>query len=660
MISQIGDTLILGALATALAGVIVGFSAGSTGSQAGLLWTRRLGYAFSACIIAATLVMVGALVGHDFSVKYVSKVGSLATPLHITIVSLWSSLEGSILFWGMVLGLYTAGFLWATRRMVEPIAPWATATILVTGAFFCFLLAGPANPFSPSPVPVPADGPGPNPLLQNHILMIIHPPALYLGYVGMTLPFGVAVGALLRGQLGPAWQRILRISLLIPWAFLTAGIVLGGWWAYEVLGWGGYWSWDPVENASFMPWLSSTAALHALMLPGRRGTMKGWTVTLVLATFLLTQLGTFMTRSGVFNSVHSFSQSDIGPTFLIFIAVGLVGSVFLLATRLDRMESEGSPTAPVSRESAFLVNNLIFVALTFTVLIGTTFPLINEAVREVKLSVGEPYFNRMAVPMGLALLFLMGVGPALPWGETSLDRTMREIGPMLLVGVGCAGVAFGLGMDKAGPLATVCGAGFATAVALREIFRPVRVRMREQGEALGVAIGRAFARGRRRIGGHTVHLGMIVMILAIAVSASYRVDREVVLSKGQPIEWRGYSVTFTGAELVREPHRLRREAHFEVVKDGERFTLSPALNTYEMSPTPIGSPDVHTTLTTDFYLSLMNLAEDGGTAGLHMYHNPMIVWLWLGSGIALLGCALAAWPSRRSAAEPAVMAQAAK
>ena len=389
--------------------------------------TRWLGLAFSASMMLATVTMEVALLEHDFSVRYVAQVGSLSTPTYITIVSLWSSLEGSILFWGFVLAVYISASIALTHDRASPALADAIATWLAVGAFFCFLMAGPANPFLPLSSPVPTDGPGPNPLLQNHILMVVHPPMLYLGYVGMTIPFGFAVAALLRGSLGAAQLKELRNALMVPWGFLSIGITLGAWWAYEVLGWGGYWAWDPVENASLLPWLTATAALHAAMLPARRGTMKGWTTTLVLVTFLLTLLGTFMTRSGVFNSVHSFSQSDIGPTFLGFIAIVLVFSVVLVGSRIDRLEGEGEGGALVSRESAFLLNNLLFVALTFTVFVGTTYPLLAEAIRGVKVSVGEPYYNQMAVPMGVAVLFLMGVGPALPWGQPTAERMRAKL-----------------------------------------------------------------------------------------------------------------------------------------------------------------------------------------------------------------------------------------
>ena len=624
MLSQLGSLFVLAGLACATIGAVAGVSASLTRSATSWAWARRLAYGFGLCMLGATGVMEYALLTHDFSVGYVAHVGSLATPTHITIVSLWSSLEGSILFWGLVLGVYIAIATYASGQRDPETLPWAIGVWLFTGAFFCFLMAGPANPFLPGPIPTPTDGPGPNPLLQNHLLMIVHPPMLYLGYVGMTIPFGLAVGALITGRLGAVQLQPLRTWLLVAWTFLTAGIVLGGWWAYEVLGWGGYWAWDPVENASLLPWLTATAGLHAAMLPHRRGALKGWTVTLVLASFLLTLLGTFMTRSGVFNSVHAFSQSDIGPTLLAFIAICLLGSVVLLATRVNRLEGEGDPPALASRESAFLVNNLLFVALTFTVLVGTTFPLLVEAVKGTKLSVGEPYFNRMAVPIGVAILFLMGVGPALPWGAATPERVRRA---MLAPGGAAAGVvavALLAGLRGAWPLVALACAAFAAVVTARELAAP--------------------GHNRRRTGGYVVHAGIIVLITGVAMSSAYRVDREMVLELGECAAFEGYQLCYRGPRSEQEPHRTLRIA--DISADGE--LLSPALATYAMSGSPIGSPAVRSTLTEDLYLSLTNI--EAGSVAIHAYRTPLVVWIWIGAGIAIGGSAMALWPRRVAAA----------
>jgi cytochrome c-type biogenesis protein CcmF len=472
--------------------------------------------------------------------------------------------------------------------------------------------------------------------------MIVHPPSLYLGYVGMTIPFGIAVAALVRGELGAHLQLHLRRWLLLPWTFLSLGITLGGWWAYEVLGWGGYWAWDPVENASLLPWLTATAALHAAMLPARRAGLSAWTLTLVLVSFLLTLLGTFMTRSGVFNSVHSFSQSEIGPVFLGFIAVAGAACVALLAARVDRLSGEGAARAALSRESAFLVNNLLFVSLTFTVLVGTTFPLLAEAIRGTKLSVGAPYFDRMAVPIGVAILYLMAIGPALPWGEGTSAQAWWTLRAPLGGGVAAAALAAVLGVPVSWALVVAFGAGMAAAVSARELWRPIGVKL-AAGAGLGQAVAAMVGPARRRTGGYLVHLGVVAMIVGIAMSSTFRVDQEFQLRRGESASFFGRQLAFLGGEVVREPHRERHVARFEV----EGRELSPELRTYPGSMTPIGSPAVRSTLRDDLYLSAMRIEPDGSGVAVHAYLQPLVAWIWIGGGVVVLGALLASIPSRR-------------
>ena len=359
--------------------------------------------------------MEWALVTHDFSLRYVADNGSRATPLLYTVASLWGALEGSILLWALILAGYLAAMVHRFRdRTSDPLFGWALLTGLVVAAFFFGLMLGPANPFRLVQGAIPTDGPGPNPLLQNHPLMAFHPPILYLGYVGFTVPFSFAVGALVTGRLGEGWLAETRRATLLAFGCLTAGIVLGGWWSYEVLGWGGYWAWDPVENASLLPWLTATAYLHSVLVQERRGMLRVWNLSLVAATFALTIFGTFLTRSGMVNSVHAFSQSAIGPVLLGFLAAIVLVSVGLIGWRADVLRSPGRIDSPVSREGAFLANNLLFAGFALVVLVGTVFPLIAEAYDGRQLSVGEPYFDTMTRPIGIALLFLMAVAPVHP------------------------------------------------------------------------------------------------------------------------------------------------------------------------------------------------------------------------------------------------------
>jgi cytochrome c-type biogenesis protein CcmF len=653
MLPILGRTLILLALLAASAGAVTGFVTGARPSSAGWTWTRRLAYAFAAFMVLANLTMEYALLSHDFSVSYVAHVGSRSVPTWVSIVSLWSSLEGSIIFWGLVMGAYVAFATWRNADRHPEYMPYAVGVWLACGAFFSFLLAGPAQPFATVANPL-MDGPGPNPLLQNHYLMVIHPPFLYSGYVGMTIPFGLACAALLVGRLGNDFIRPLRNFLLLSWIFLTCAIVLGGWWAYEVLGWGGYWAWDPVENASFLPWLTATAALHSAMLVERKGVLKGWTVILVLGTYLLTILGTFMTRSGVFNSVHSFTQSAIGPTILVFLAAALLFSLSLLTLRVDSLSAEGRLETGPSRDVMFLVQNLLFVLLTFTILLGTVFPLVVEAVRGVQMSVGRPYFDRMSVPIGVALLFVMGVGPALPWGRAT-PRQLRSALLPPLVGASVLAVAgLALGVRNPWTVLALFFGGFTAQVTLSEMFLPVRQRMRAHGEGLLEAFRQTQSRGRRRLGAYVVHAGALVVIVAIAVSSTMGSSKEIQLRKGEATTLGAYTFTFMAAEKVVEPHRESLLARVDIAKGGRSLgSLYPRMNQYESQREPIGSPAVRSSLTEDLYLSIHNIDTDAGTVGLLVLVNPMVSWIWIATAVMALGGLAALVPRLRGAVAPA-------
>lgn len=652
MIAPLGRGLILLALLAASSGALVGFAAGARGSASGAALTRRLAYLFAAAMAAANLLMVWALLARDFSVGYVAQVGSKQVPDWVAVTSLWSSLEGSILFWGAVLGAYVAVATWFDKGRHPEYMPFAIGTWLACAAFFSFLLAGPAQPFHTVTNP-PTDGPGPNPLLQNHVLMVVHPPFLYLGYVGMMIPFGFASAALLRGRLGNDLLRPMRTWLTLSWVFLTVAIVLGGWWAYEVLGWGGYWAWDPVENASFLPWLTATAAIHSGILTERKGILKGWTATLVMVSFLLTVLGTFMTRSGVFNSVHSFTQSAIGPTILAFLATATLWSVFLLAARVDRLAPEGRLQGARSRDGMFLLNNLLLVLFTFTVLIGTVFPLLVEAVRGVQMSVGRPYFDRMAVPLGVALLFLMGVGPALPWGSATGAQLRKALLPPL-IGAG-VGLLLGLGVGVRNPwtLVAMAFAGYTAQITLRELWLPVKQRL-AKGETLGSAlVGGQLTQGRRRLGAYVVHTGVIIIVIAIGVSSTMGTSQEVVLGEGDSADVGRYTLTFVRIDELREPHRTSLAARVSVAREGEEVAvLSPRMNHYDTQREPVGSPAVRTFLFEDLYLSVLNLDVAGDRVGLSVMINPLVGWIWPATGIMALGGLLAVLPATRRRVAP--------
>ncbi len=652
MNSSLGYGFVLLGLLICAVGAPVGFAAGYKRSDSGLLLTRRLALAFAATMVGASAVMWYALFTHDFSVSYVAQVGSLSTPPHITFFSFWSSLEGSILFWGLILGLYVAGVAILQREGHEDYLAYTLATMMAVALYFCFLIAGPANPFGAVPPPIPTDGPGPNPLLQNHLLMAVHPPTLYLGYVGMTVPFAMAVAALLRGQLGPTWLRPMRNWLLVPTGFLTLGIMLGGWWSYEVLGWGGYWAWDPVENASFLPWLTAIAAVHSAIVQQRRGTLKAWTTILIMVSFLLTILGTFLTRSGVINSVHSFTQSPIGPYFLNFLGACLIAVVVLLALRIDTLSAESKSQGAGSREGAFLFNNLILIGIMFTVLVGTLYPIFAEATRGTKVSVGEPYFNRMAVPLFLGLILLMGIGPALPWGRNEpgiLRRALLRPLPAAVVGV-VVTLLFG-GRE---PYVLACGAlaGYTLWVTADQGLRPTRVRA-AKGESLPTALRNSSRLAPRHLGGYIVHFGVLVTFVAIAISSNYQRENETTLGPGESMEVAGYTVRFENSQLVQDPHVQRQVAYVTVLRgDREVAQLEPSLNFYPTKREPIATPRVRTGVMEDVYLTLMNVQRTG-SVGLRAIVTPAVVWIWIGVFIMCLGTALCLLPARAAAPAPA-------
>ncbi len=511
---------------------------------------RRCAFVVLAAAVLAVGAMEWALLTHDFSIKYVAENNARSTPLLFTITGLWAALEGSILLWVLILAGYIAVMARRFRSRIEdPMVAWALLVALTVACFFFVFMAVAANPFQVIGGTIPVDGRGPNPLLQNHPLMAFHPPMLYLGYVGFTVPFAFAMAALITGRFGEGWLADTRRTTLVAWGFLTVGIVLGAWWSYEVLGWGGYWGWDPVENASLLPWLTGTAFIHSVIVQERRGMLRVWNLSLVLATFCLTILGTFLTRSGVVNSVHAFTQSSIGPWLLGFLAVVVVTCLALIAWRADKLHAPGRIDSPVSREAAFMANNLLFTGLAFVVLLGTVFPLVAEAVRGNQLAVGEPYFARMTTPIGLALLFLMAVAPALPWRAASGEVLRRRLIVPAYSGV----VAMLLTLVfLTRTLATVLAFGLAT-FAIVAIFRETTLAVRSRRVADRTGWFRSFTgtvRGNpRRYGGFIVHIGVI----CIAVGA--RVRGVVRHEAG------GASAPGRGGGGRRVPGEVRRHTH---------------------------------------------------------------------------------------------------
>jgi cytochrome c-type biogenesis protein CcmF len=643
----LGISTIIAALALSIYGIVVSVLAARRDDAALARSGRAVAYVNLGLLLVANLAMVYALLARDFSIDYVAQVGSRATPTFITIISLWSALEGSILFWGLVLAGYAASAAWFAGYRLGALGAYANATLLGVSAFFFLLLVGPANPFS-AVFPVPADGPGPNPLLQNHILMAVHPPFLYLGYVGMTVPFAFAIGALLSGRLDDTWLRVTRRWTLFAWMFLSLAILFGMWWSYEVLGWGGYWAWDPVENASFLPWLTATAFLHSAMVQERRGMLQVWNLTLIVATFLLTILGTFLTRSGIISSVHAFTQGPIGYYFLGFIVMALVFSLVVLAGRGGELRGEATLDSAASRESAFLVNNLLFAAFTFTVLLGTLFPLVAEWVRGVRVSVGAPFFNRMTVPICVALLFMIGVGPALRWRTTTPAQLKRQFTPPLVAMAAAFIVTLAAGVRDVWTLLTFTFATFALSANVQEFVRGTSARRSAESIGWGTALVHLVRANNRRYGGYVAHIGLVVMAVGIAASSTYKREMAAMLRPGETTSFAGYTIRLDGVRAAEEAHRFMVIADVSVLDTdgGVRGTMIPRLNYYGGRDEPIATPAVRSRPHNDLYLTLIAFDQAGTSATLTIIVEPLVVWIWIGGLVIGLGALLALLPIR--------------
>lgn len=600
----------------------------------------------------AVVAMLNALVQHDFAVRYVAENGGRAVPLYYTVISLWAALEGSLLLWLLVL---TGMTLLAVHR-IHPSAgnlhPWAMSVLSGISAFFFALALFAGNAFD-RVSPVPADGPGPNPLLQDHPLMGIHPPLLYVGYVGMAIPFAYAVAALITGRTGPAWVSVVRSWTLVAWTALTAGVVLGGWWAYEVLGWGGYWGWDPVENVSVLPWFTATALLHSILVQKRRATLRLWNLTLAVATFCLVIFGTFLTRSGVIESVHAFSQSTIGPILLGFLLLVLLGSGALFVWRSDRLRDDDALLRTASRETAFLGNNLLLAGLAFTILLGTTFPLLVETFTGDRISVGAPYFTRMAVPMALLLILLMGVGPLLPWGSAQ----GAALGPLLLPGVVSGLLTVGaLGLSGLRGISALLTFGLAAFVLVTHATRLV-VDVRRTRSGSGTGAGRAAVRTlrsqRRTYGGLLVHLGFVLAAVAVAASSTYASSSTARLAVGQTVATGKWTATLEAVRRVDGDRRDSVVADLRLRHRGRDVGVyQPMLSTYPRLQQAVGTPSVRTTLTEDAYLVLTEIDPQTSVATVRLAVNPLMLWLWIAVGVMVVGAAVAGWPRRRPAAVP--------
>ena len=621
---------------------------------------RRAGIASFIAVSCAAFALIWAFAKNDFSVDYVLHHSSIALPWYWKFSSIWAGQEGSLLLWAWLLAGY--GFVLRIRHKTD-ITLHAYASTILAGVqiFFLLLINFSAMPFAIVPGGVgPADGFGLNPLLQ-YAEMMIHPPMLYLGYVGFSVPFAFALGALMMRYPGEKWIQITRRWTMVAWLFLTCGIILGMHWAYAVLGWGGYWGWDPVENASLMPWLTGTAFLHSVMMQEKRGMMKGWNVWLIFSTFMLTILGTLLTRSGLVSSVHAFAESDIGTWFFWFLGIVLAICLFTFLYNRDHLRNENHLESLVSRESSFLFNNLVLLAACFTVLWGTLFPVLSEFVQGSKVTMGAPFYNRVAVPIGIFMLFLTGVGPLLAWRSTSLRAIRRNfvlpciaiiVTTLVLIIAGVRPWSADVQADGAvgaNIYALVCialGVGVITAIA-SEFLRGANVVHTQTGKNLFESAILLTRRNTRRYGGYLIHFGVVIMFIGLAGSA-FNQSRESEMSFGDSINLGGYKVV---CQSYSEDSNANYDSEFallDVFHNGKKITrLTPErrvyfVNTDHAQPSTIVA--IHSTLANDLYVVFEGTNPDNDRPIIKFFINPLVNWIWVGVVVVVFGTFIALVP----------------
>jgi len=633
----------------ALAGLVGGLRARPDLQQS----ARHAVFVMCGALLVAVFSLEVALFRHDFNVEYVAAYTSRNLPIFYTWSALYAGQKGSLLFWATVLSVFGSLALVLTPRRQRELLPYVAAVVSLVAAFFIsVMLFGGANPFRRLPY-TPVDGSGLNPQLQNPG-MVFHPPMLYLGYISITIPFAFAMAALLSKRLDTDWLVAIRKWTLLSWLFLSIGICLGMWWAYVELGWGGYWAWDPVENASLLPWLTMTAFLHSVMIQEKRGMLKKWNLALIIGSWLLSIFGTFITRSGVISSVHSFTQSNVGYFFLFFLLVAGTASFTLYATRLPLLTAEARLESMVSREASFLFNNLLFVGIAFSVLWGTLFPILSELVQGTKVTVGPPFFNQVNIPLGLALLGLTGIGPLIAWRRASLPNLQRQFAVPVTVGVFTVLVLLVAGMRDGYALVAIGLGGFVAATIAQEFARGTSARHRQYGEPYLLALGRLIARNRRRYGGYVVHTGMVMLFIAFSWMA-FKTETEATLRPGESVSLRSpygstYTFTHLGISQYDALNRLVTAAAVEVRRDGKRIgMLNPEKRQHVDSfgrPTfqPSTEPSIMSLLREDLYGVLGGVVNGTEEAVFRFTINPLVWWVWYGGMIVALGGLVVMWP----------------
>ena len=601
---------------------------------------------FGATVVASVVLLV-ALARSDFSFSYVAQHTSRELPTPYKLASFWGGQEGSLLLWLLILTGYGAAAILLDRKAGRELTAWVVPVLGIVATFFSMLVVFVASPFHTQLAS--AEGAGLNPSLQSFYFQI-HPPLLYLGYVGLTVPFAFAMGALLSGRTDERWIVATRRWTLLAWAFLGIGQLLGAKWAYEEVGWGGYYAWDPVENAALMPWLAATAFLHSVMVQERKGMLKVWNMLLVILAFSLSLFGTFLTRSGVLNSIHSFTEGSIGPWFLGFICFVVACSLLLVFKRLPLLRSKTKLESLASREATFLYNNLLLVALCLTILWGVTFPILSEAVRGESVTVGRPYYDFFLRAFGLPLLLLMGIGPLIAWRRASLRSLGRTfLWPFVTALVAGAGlIAAGAGTSIPGLIAYTFSAFVAATIAL-EFIRGTQARRALSGEAVPHAFGQLIARNRRRYGGYIVHAAILMLAIGIAGSSAYDTSHSARLAPGDSMKLRNYTLVYRGVNSKRSQNAIETRAAIDVYRGGDRIaTMHPGKNDYPVEQQISNEVSIRSDwLTGEDLFLITEQVNQNGTIDFKAIINPLVNLIWAAGLVFLLGSAIALWPDAR-------------
>jgi cytochrome c-type biogenesis protein CcmF len=615
-----------------------------------LVSAQRAVYTVWGLVTVASGILVYALIAGDFRLAYVAAHSNKAMPLRYKFAAWWGGQEGSLLFWAFLLATYSAVVVFTNRKKFRDMMPWVTMVLMSTLAFFLILDTFVLSPFQvfeagKGNIVNLGDGQGLNPLLQ-YWTMVIHPPMLYLGYVGFTVPFAFAIASLMTKQKGDAWIATTRRWTIVTWLFQTTGVLLGAGWAYAVLGWGGYWGWDPVENASLLPWITATAFLHSVMMQEKKGMMKVWNMVLISTTFFLCIFGTFLTRSGVVSSVHAFAQSSIGTYFVSFLAIGIAATIYLILDRLQYLKSESHLESVLSRESSFLFNNLILLASCFAVLWGTLFPVISEAVTGDKISVDKPFYDRINIPIGLFLLFLTGVGPLIAWRKSSFESLRRAffwptaLGVALMAGLFIGGIHHFYALMSFGLCLFV-----ATTIGM-EFFKGSRAIGAKQGKNLLLAAVELTHRNTRRYGGYVVHMGVVVMFIGFT-GAAFNQNETREVGRGTVTNIGNYQLMIADITDGENENYIWNKAKVAITKNGQDLgTLEPERRLYKASKQPTSEVSIRRRLNEDLYLNFAGMSNDNTKAVIQAYVFPLVSWIWIGYWVVLIGTLICLVPPK--------------